>query len=113
MPPHVERNGLRIIPGMAMKEGGVANGIPPGRQVVTVVTPMFTMWVWAGLPEWPAHPDRVAEAYPSLHSRMFIPKDPLGPVRPGCHTSMLAGGLGQGHGRAYPLRRRHVVAARC
>ena len=86
VPPAVERNGLRVVPGFAEQDkydartGGV--GIPAGRQAVTVVTPLFTLWVWPGLPEWPAHPARVPEAYPSLHLRITLPQMPVGQVHP-------------------------------
>ena len=75
-----------MVPGFAEQDkydgrtGGV--GIPAGRQAVTVTTPLFTLWVWSGLPEWPAHPARVPEAYPSLHLRLMLPQMPEGQVCP-------------------------------
>ena len=86
----MERNGLRIVPGFADQDkyDGKADGIgiPVGRQVVTIITPMFTLWVWSALPEWPAHPARVPEAFPALQMRMALqqlPREQVGSLLSG------------------------------
>ena len=54
--------------------------IPTGRQGVTLVMPLFTAWVWAGLPEWPAEPPRAPDRFPGLHLRLSLQHDPASQV---------------------------------